>query len=82
MDSILELKWELGGPRNYLDGKPLHAGDLLEVLEPNGSWVLARYEYYWNRRTQEFESHFLVDGDDISGRWVDSRKLTSLRWPK
>jgi hypothetical protein len=32
-----ELNQELGGPRFYLAGEPLHAGELLEMLTDDGS---------------------------------------------
>ena len=43
---LLELQVEAGGLRYYLSGKPIHAGELLELLLDDGRWVLGRYE--WN----------------------------------
>ena len=31
------------GVRHYIDGRGIHAGDVLELLH-NGAWVVARYE--------------------------------------
>lgn len=42
--ALLELVREIGGPRYYLDGRPLHAGDCLEIWI-DGRWRLGRYEY-------------------------------------
>lgn len=78
----LELKWELGGPRNYLAGKPLHAGEVLDVELDDGSWVPARYEYHWDRRASRFESTFW-----IIPNWLHPDEEVALsterlcRWP-
>jgi hypothetical protein len=37
-----------GGPRHYLDGKPVHAGDTLELLTDSEDWLPVRYEWDWN----------------------------------
>lgn len=42
---FLELRDEESGLRHYLEGKPLHAGDLVSVFTKRG-WEEARYE--WN----------------------------------
>ncbi len=38
-----------GGWRQFLDGKPLHAGDMVEI-EVAGRWLPARYEMDYHRR--------------------------------
>lgn len=39
----LELRWDSGGRRHYLNGEPVHAGAQLAVLTPQG-WLRCRYE--------------------------------------
>jgi len=41
--STLELHQEIGGWRDYLDGRPIHCGDQLMLLTDAG-WIWARYE--------------------------------------
>lgn len=41
---MLELIHESGGPRYYLDGQPIHAGDVLEVWR-DGAWHCVRFEW-------------------------------------
>jgi hypothetical protein len=36
-----------GGDRHFLDGRPVHAGALLELLMPSGKWLAVRYESSW-----------------------------------
>ena len=37
-----------GGPRHYLDGKPVHTGGILELLTDSEDWLPVRYEWDWN----------------------------------
>ena len=41
--ATLELRQEIGGWRDYLDGHPVHCGDQLLLLTDTG-WIWARYE--------------------------------------
>ena len=43
MAGKLEARVERGGLRHYLEGQPVHCGELLE-MERQGRWVLGRYE--------------------------------------
>ncbi|TWU59622.1 hypothetical protein [Crateriforma conspicua] len=43
----LELRDEESGLRYYLEGQPLHAGDLVSVFTKHG-WEDARYEWNYN----------------------------------
>ena len=70
----LELRREPGGFRHYLDGQPIHAGDLLEMQTDDGSWVLIRYE--WNQKQNKSAS--LVLNDDFT---IELTASTHLRWP-
>lgn len=36
-----------GGPRHFLDGRPVHAGTTLELMLADGRWVRIRYEWGW-----------------------------------
>lgn len=70
----LELKNEgVDGFRHYLDGEPVHCGELLEVLADDGSWVRGRYE--WNFRAGG-DPCLCIDDDGI---FLKERHL--LRWP-
>jgi hypothetical protein len=37
-----------GGQRHFLDGQPVHAGTLLELLLPDGRWQPIGYEWGWS----------------------------------
>ena len=37
-----------GGPRFYLDGQSMHAGDGIHLLTVSG-WLPGRYEYHWSQ---------------------------------
>lgn len=43
----LELRDEESGLRHYLEGRPLHAGDLVDVFTKHG-WEQGRYEWSYN----------------------------------
>ena len=36
-----------GGPRQFLDGQPVHVGATLELLLDNGRWITVGYEWTW-----------------------------------
>ena len=68
-----------GGFRQFLDGKPIRAGDMLE-LEVAGHWLPARYEMNYHARQgsihiQLFAPHskkeivFKIDHDAMRFRW-------------
>lgn len=40
----LRMGEDEGGPRMFLDGKPVHCGDGLELLLDDGVWLPGRYE--------------------------------------
>lgn len=65
---------ESGGLRHYLDGKPVHAGSMLELLEPDGSWLLGRYEWSFCRGD---EPSFYLGVGQMRMLGADAR----LRWP-
>lgn len=75
-----ELRWELGGPRNYLDGEPMHAGEILEVELSDGSWTTARYEYVWNPRSDELNAYFIISDADSDEEIVLPLESTPCRW--
>ena len=49
MATWMELNEEEGGPRYYVNGVPMHAGDGLEV-KIGGKWIAGHYEYSWPGR--------------------------------
>jgi hypothetical protein len=73
----LELREENGGLRHYLDGKPVHCGQQLQLLTGDDHWVCARYE-----------ASFRCNCDQVSVQlitpfgYVLPSKDTKLRWPK
>ena len=86
---LLELRAELGrsfyiegklvpgGLRYYLAEKPIHAGEMLEMLLDDGSWALGRFE--WTYRKEEWP-WFYVDTE--SGDTIDlNPERSRLRWP-
>lgn len=78
----LELKWETEGPRNYLAGKPLHAGEVLVVELDDGSWTPARYEYHWSRRAIRFESTFWIPNRLSPNEEIALSTERRCRWPE
>lgn len=62
-----------GGDRHFLDGKPVAAGSLLEILMPSGKWLPVRYESSWDygfhpRLFLEVgPTHYDSEGDAITG---------------
>lgn len=75
---LMELRTEAGGLRYCLSGKPIHAGELLELLLDDGAWALGRYE--WNYRRDECPWFYL---DNESGKVVDLNPSKAvLRWPE
>ena len=58
----LELRDEASGLRYYLEGKPLHAGDLISVFTEHG-WQEGRYE--WNNREDSTPSVWFDDEDGM-----------------
>jgi len=69
----LELRREAGGMRNYLAGKPVHAGDILELWKA-GAWLRGRYE--WTFRTDDEPVLYLAEDKAVCLSSADV-----LRWP-
>lgn len=74
MSHTLILEREEGGLRHYLDGRDVHAGDVLELQKADGSWVLGRYE--WTFREGARPAFYLDDGEPV---FLSSADV--LRWP-
>ena len=73
----LTLVEELGGYRHYLDGEPIHAGDVLEFFDGNRlTWTMARFELIIGQRGRRA----VLCTSDGSSITVD--ETTRLRWPK
>lgn len=76
--TIERLEQELGRPllvetRHYLDDRPVHCGDFLE-LYVNGQWIPGRYE--WTFQLNELPT-FHYDGGVIR---IGNQSL--VRWPE
>lgn len=66
---------ELGGWRHYLDGHPIHAGDVLEYFDPTcRTWVSARFELIPGERGRKA---ILCLSND---RTASVGSTTRLRW--
>ena len=65
-----------GSPRYYLAAEPLHAGDIVDVQLASGQWTSGRYEYSWNRRSQEFHASL-----STAQHYFDTIDTLNLRWP-
>jgi hypothetical protein len=68
----LEIREEAGGLRHYLGDEPIHAGDILELLLPDGIWLEGRYEWDFRRGGQPL--FFVALGSDWEGK---ARSLTA-----
>ena len=68
-----------GGWRQFLEGKPVHAGSILEV-NINGRWHTVRYEANYHARTGfiymplagDRERGLPLDNDTMDFRWISS----------
>lgn len=82
----LVLARDAGGRRHFLDGRPVHAGTVLELLLADGRWLRVRYEWSWNDEPPT--AHFALGAPAEAQRQevapVASLQLPSgavLRWP-
>jgi len=71
--SRLELQHESGGRRHYLNGEPVHAGEILEMYR-DGKWITGRYE--WTFREDELPVFYV---NEAGGYIIKSDD--DLRWP-
>ncbi len=74
----LSLKWQEDGPRYFLDGKPVHAGDLLDARTNDGAWTAVRFEYHWDRMANMTEPYLILPDHDRENRYVPAE--TECRW--
>jgi hypothetical protein len=70
------LRHDADGPRYYLANEPLHAGDIVEFLTDDGSWLSGRYEYHWNRSDGNLAAYLCVGEETFP-----IRETATLRWP-
>ena len=85
----LEPREELGGLRYYLAGEGIHAGEILEILLPDGAWLEGRYE--WDFRRDARPLFFTALGGDWEREPERYEQLqaamripeaATLRWPR
>ncbi len=87
----LELRDDAGGLRHFLDGKPVHAGDALDLLLPDGVWLPGRYEWDFKSGSEPW-FYFALGGEweRLRARQPDVEPLQArirlpenavLRWP-
>jgi len=75
----LAIHWQYDGPRYYLDGEPVHAGDIIEARTYDGQWTVARFEYAWDAESGEVEPFFIVPTPDGGHRLLEAD--LECRWP-
>lgn len=72
----IQIGNDSGGWRDYLDGKPIHCGEQLQMWNSDEEkWEWARYEM-GDRRKHEV---LLVNGE---GEWWLDRDTMLFRWPE
>ena len=75
----LTLQWQADGPRYYLDGTPVHAGDLFEASMSDGAWTTVRFECSWDRKTNTVEPYLILPRPDHEHHLLPID--TPCRWP-
>jgi hypothetical protein len=78
----LSLHWEASGPRYHLDGKPVHAGDVLEAQTSDGTWIPVRFEYDWDPAAKTIDPFLIVSGPEGTTRCFSNVPETPCRWPQ
>jgi len=81
----LELVQESSGPRHYLDGRPVHAGDVLQLAIGDfaGRLLFVRVRYEWSFRADKEPVFYLPIA--CAGR-IGTARVTAtpdalLTWP-
>lgn len=86
MSGRLELPTESSGLRYYLQGRPVHAGQGLELLTAPGTWAPGRYEWSYCREDRPLFHLGLGSGEDDGqcGPIAEMRLPPGpvLRWPE
>ena len=77
MEHRLELREQGGGLRYFLDGRPVHAGDLLEILLRAGEWLAVRFEW---PSEDELPTLHLDLGETEDKATFRSPETARLRW--
>lgn len=88
--ATLKFKWQPDGPRYYLDGEPVHAGNILEARNGDGTWTTVRFEYHWDRKKNTVQPFLIlsqepVSHDDSGVTWLENELLdthSECRWPR
>ena len=78
--SRLELGEDSGGPRYFLDGRPVHAGAILELLLPGELWLPVRFE--WTGCASDPPVFFLSLAETNEQARVRLPRGAALRWAK
>lgn len=73
MGRLVEQSEGISGYRHYLDGEPVHAGEILEMYR-NGQWTAGRYE--WNYKAGSKPAFYLSQDRAV---WIEPDD--ELRWP-
>ncbi len=78
-DARLQLVREPSGLRHVLAGRPVHAGDALELQFAGGAWVRGRYEWNFQGEQPPFFYLGLAGSNDLVMVRLPSSAV--LRWP-
>lgn len=73
MADVLETKHDAQGWRHYLDGRPIHVGDLVECEVQRGEWIAGRY--YWRFHPSDLPRLSLFAGELVCAAHA------RFRWP-
>ena len=64
------------GTRHYLEGEPVHAGNILEMQCDDGAWVCVRYEYTYQAKSQTLSAFVHLDNE----RCMKVSESARFRW--
>ncbi len=83
MSGHLVLTEDAGGHRHELDGRPVHAGDELELQLSGGTWIAGRYEWTYDQAKPAVFVIPLMGAQGRSGEpgFLPLPESAVLQWP-
>jgi hypothetical protein len=76
--SKLELFFDRGGQRHFLDGSAVHCGNVLELQGRDGAWIPGRYEASTRGDPPVLRAVFFTS---FAHEPIILNSLSELRWP-
>lgn len=64
------------GTRHYLEGDPVHAGDILEMQGDDGAWISVRYEYTYQAQSRTFRAFVYLGNEQC----LKVSETSRFRW--